>query len=58
MRASKVGFTNVVGFEVSPERVKSLQNGSSFVGDVSDQESAAALDRGYIASDDRSSTTA
>jgi hypothetical protein len=25
MRASQVGFTNVVGFEVSAERVKALQ---------------------------------
>jgi UDP-N-acetyl-D-glucosamine dehydrogenase len=52
MRASQVGFANVVGFEVSPERVKALQNGSSFVGDVSDKELVAALDRGYIATDD------
>lgn len=52
MRASGVGFTNVVGFELSSDRVKALQNGNSFVGDVSDDELAAALDRGYIATAD------
>ncbi len=52
MRASQVGFANVVGFEVSPERVKALQTGSSFVGDVSDEELDAALARGYTATDD------
>ena len=40
MRASQVGFAEVVGFEVSPERVKALQTGNSFVGDVSDEELA------------------
>jgi UDP-N-acetyl-D-glucosamine dehydrogenase len=52
MRASQVGFANVVGFEVSPERVKALQTGNSFVGDVSDEELVAAIERGYIATDD------
>ena len=52
MRASQVGFAEVVGFEVSPERVKALQTANSFVGDVSDEELAEALDRGYIATDD------
>ncbi len=46
MRAVEVGF-HVVGFEVSPERVKALQNAQSYVGDVSDDEIATALDKGY-----------
>ena len=52
MRASQVGFANVVGFEVSPERVKALQTGNSFVGDVSDAELRASIERGYVATDD------
>ena len=52
MRASQVGFADVIGFEISPERVKALQTGNSFVGDVSDEELAAALVRGYVATDD------
>jgi UDP-N-acetyl-D-glucosamine dehydrogenase len=36
----------VVGFEVSPERVKALQAGDSFVGDISDEELTRALARG------------
>ena len=52
IRASEVGFADVVGFEISPERVKALQTGNSFVGDVSDEELAAALAAGYTATDD------
>ena len=52
MRASQVGFANVVGFDVSPERVKALQTGNSFVGDVSDEELTASIERGYVATDD------
>jgi nucleotide sugar dehydrogenase len=52
MRASQVGFATVVGFEVSSERVKALQTGNSFVGDVSDEELQAALAHGYTATDD------
>ena len=52
MRASQVGFTEVVGFEISPERVKALQTGNSFVGDVSDEELVEALASGYVATDD------
>ena len=46
MRAVQVGFP-VVGFEVSTERVKALQSGQSYVGDISDAELQQALDRGY-----------
>ena len=42
MRAVQVGF-NVVGFEVSTERVAALRNGHSYVGDISDEEVAGAL---------------
>ena len=45
MRASAVGFP-VVGFEVSNDRVKALQAGQSYVGDVSDEELQAALAAG------------
>jgi nucleotide sugar dehydrogenase len=51
MRAVEVGF-QVVGFDASAERVKSLQAGESYVGDVSDIELAAALDAGYVATTD------
>lgn len=47
MRASAVGFP-VVGFEVSNDRVKALQAGQSYVGDVSDAELQAALAAGYL----------
>jgi UDP-N-acetyl-D-glucosamine dehydrogenase len=52
IRASEVGFADVVGFEISPDRVKALQTGSSFVGDISDEQLAEALARGYCATDD------
>jgi len=46
MRAVAVGY-RVVGFDLSPERIKSLEAGQSYVGDVSDEELRAALARGY-----------
>jgi nucleotide sugar dehydrogenase len=46
IRAVDVGF-DVVGFEVSPERVSSLADGVSYVGDISDEQLAAALAAGY-----------
>ena len=51
MRASAVGFP-VVGFEVSNDRVKALQAGQSYVGDVSDAELQAALAAGYLPTTD------
>ena len=51
MRASVVGF-DVVGFDVSAERVESLRNGVSYVGDVDDEELRAALTSGYWPTDD------
>jgi nucleotide sugar dehydrogenase len=48
MRASEVGFP-VVGLDASADRVKSLQAGESYVGDISDDELRVALDRGYLA---------
>ena len=47
MRATEVGF-RVIGFEVAAERVASLRAGRSHVGDVSDNELAKALARGYL----------
>jgi nucleotide sugar dehydrogenase len=46
MRAVEVGFT-VVGFDASIDRVKSLESGSSYVGDISDDELERALANGY-----------
>jgi len=51
MRAVEVGF-DVVGFDVSEQRVESLRAGESFVGDVSNQTLAAALAAGYVPSAD------
>lgn len=48
MRASAVGFP-VIGLDASAERVKALQSGHSYVGDVSDDELASALANGYTA---------
>ena len=47
MRAAAVGY-RVVGFEVAVDRVASLRAGRSHVGDVSDNELARALARGYL----------
>ncbi len=49
MRATQVGFP-VCAYEASAERVDALRAGSSYVGDVSDAELAAALDAGYAPS--------
>ncbi len=46
MRAVDVGF-GVIGFDASIDRVKSLEAGDSYVGDISDDELRAALDAGY-----------
>ena len=46
MRASRVGFP-VTGYEVARARAESLSVGKSYVGDVTDEELMAALDRGY-----------
>jgi UDP-N-acetyl-D-glucosamine dehydrogenase len=51
MRASQVGFP-VVGYEVSVERAAALQAGRSYVGDISDDELAAALAAGYLPTTD------
>ncbi len=51
MRASEVGFA-VVGYELDHRRVQALRSGRSFVEDVSDERLAAAIQRGYTASDD------
>ena len=47
MRASAVGY-RVIGFEIARDRVASLRAGRSHVGDVSDDELAAALARGFL----------
>jgi UDP-N-acetyl-D-glucosamine dehydrogenase len=47
MRASQVGFDDVVGFEASAARAEALASGTSYVGDISDAELQAALARGY-----------
>jgi len=51
MRAVEVGFP-VVGFDVSEQRVAALAAGTSFVGDISDDEVAAALTSGYLPTTD------
>jgi UDP-N-acetyl-D-glucosamine dehydrogenase len=51
MRAVEVGF-DVVGFEVSTDRVASLAAGESYVGDVSNEQLGQALAAGYRPSDD------
>ncbi len=47
MRSIEVGFA-VVGFEASIDRVKSLEAGESYVGDISNDELRRALDAGYL----------
>lgn len=51
MRAVEVGFP-VVGYDSSTERVKALQAGESYVGDVSDDELGRALAADYRATTD------
>ena len=46
MRAVEVGFP-VVGLEASPERAAALQDASSYVSDVPDEQLRSALDAGY-----------
>lgn len=46
LRASEVGF-QVVGFDTSAERTKSLAVGTSYIGDVSDEDLRRALTAGY-----------
>jgi nucleotide sugar dehydrogenase len=48
MRATQVGFT-VIGLDASADRVKALQTGESYVGDISNAELQAALEAGYVA---------
>lgn len=52
MRASAVGF-DVIGFETSLDRVKSLAAQSSYIGDVSDDDLRVALEAGYRPTNDR-----
>ncbi|WP_051062413.1 nucleotide sugar dehydrogenase [Ilumatobacter nonamiensis] len=49
MRAVEVGFP-VVGYDVSETRIAALRAGSSYVGDISDEELRAALAAGYLPS--------
>jgi UDP-N-acetyl-D-mannosaminuronic acid dehydrogenase/UDP-N-acetyl-D-glucosamine dehydrogenase len=51
MRACQVGF-DVVGLDISAERVAALAAGQSYVGDISDAEVAAALAAGYLPTTD------
>lgn len=51
MRAAAVGF-RVIGYDASLDRVKSLDAGASYIGDVSDAELQAALSRGYTPTSD------
>jgi UDP-N-acetyl-D-glucosamine dehydrogenase len=51
VRASEVGFP-VVGFEVSAARVAALLAGTSYVGDISDDQLRAALAAGYAPTTD------
>ena len=46
MRATEVGY-QVVGYETSAERVRSLRAGRSYVEDITDDRLAAALEAGY-----------
>lgn len=50
LRAVEVGYSTV-GFEVDKRRVDSLVLGESYIGDVSDERLAAALDGGYVPTD-------
>jgi UDP-N-acetyl-D-mannosaminuronic acid dehydrogenase/UDP-N-acetyl-D-glucosamine dehydrogenase len=53
MRAVEVGFP-VAGLELNPERVAALRGARSYVSDVSDDELARALQRGYLPTADAS----
>jgi UDP-N-acetyl-D-glucosamine dehydrogenase len=51
MRAAEVGFS-VVGFDTSTQRIDAMRRGESHVEDVSHSDLRAALDAGYLASND------
>ena len=51
MRAADAGF-GVVGFDVSEARIGALRDGRSYVEDIADEEIAAALASGYVATTD------
>jgi nucleotide sugar dehydrogenase len=51
VRAASVGF-DVIGYEVSANRVAELRAGRSYVGDISDEALRAALESGYAPSCD------
>ncbi len=51
MRAAQLGFT-VIGFDLDKRRIDELASGRSYVGDVSDDELAAALTTGYTPTTD------
>ena len=51
MRAAEVGFP-VVGYDLAPGRVEALRAGRSYVEDVTDEQLAAALARGYLPTHD------
>jgi nucleotide sugar dehydrogenase len=51
MRAAEVGYS-VIGYDVAPARVESLNAGHSYVEDVPDSQLAAALAAGYFATTD------
>jgi nucleotide sugar dehydrogenase len=53
MRAVDMGFP-VAGLELNPERVAALRAAQSYVSDVSDDELARALKRGYLPTADAS----
>jgi UDP-N-acetyl-D-glucosamine dehydrogenase len=46
MRAAELGF-RVVGYDTSPARIEALQNGTSYVEDISDEQLQWALAHGY-----------
>jgi nucleotide sugar dehydrogenase len=53
MRAVEQGF-GVTGLELSAPRVAALRAGTSYVGDISDEELRRALKNGYVPTDDPS----
>lgn len=53
MRASQQGY-RVVGFELSESRVQALAAGTSYIGDIADDELRAALAAGYTPTADPS----
>jgi UDP-N-acetyl-D-glucosamine dehydrogenase len=57
MRGVEMGFP-VAGLEASRDRVEALRSARSYVSDVTDDEIAGALRRGYLPSDDPSETGA